>query len=138
VPARDILLDAGPIVGFLDRRDQWHAASPGAWQLLGHRCLTTEAVVAEACHLMLRGRHDAASALELVLDARIPIVPLDREAHQVAARLMRDYADLPMDYADASLVTVAEALGITRVFTMDRRGFGVYRLAGGKRFEIVP
>ncbi|MGH7614286.1 MAG: type II toxin-antitoxin system VapC family toxin [Gemmatimonadales bacterium] len=136
--ARDVLLDAGPIVAFLDRRDQWHAAAPGAWQQVTHRCLTTEAVLAEACHLMLRGRHAAASVVELVLDAGVPIVPLDREAHHHAARLMRDYADLPMDYADASLVTVAEALGITCVFTTDRRGFGTYRMAGGRRFEVVP
>jgi hypothetical protein len=138
VATRDVLLDAGPIVAFLDPRDQWHAPSPAAWQQLAHRCVTTEAVLAESCHLMLRGRHAPALALELVLDARIPIVPLNRTAHEHAARLMREYADLPMDYADASLVTVAEALGLTRVLTTDRRGFGVYRLTGGKRFELVP
>lgn len=136
--ARDVLLDAGPIVALLDRRDQWHAASPGAWQQLAYRCITTEAVLAEACHLMLRGRYAAAAPVELVLDAGIPILPLNREDHQRAARLMRDYADLPMDYADASIVSLADALDITRVFSTDRRGFGVYRLAGGKRFEIVP
>lgn len=133
-----MLLDAGPIVALLDRGDQWHAASPDAWQQLAYRCLTTEAVLAEASHLMLRGRYTAAAAVELVLDAGIPILALNREDHQRAARLMRDYADLPMDYADASIVSLAEALDITRVFSTDRRGFGVYRLSGGKRFEIVP
>ena len=41
-------------------------------------------------------------------------------------------------FADASLVAVAEALGITRVFTIDRRGFSAYRMAGGRRFEVLP
>jgi predicted nucleic acid-binding protein len=132
-----VLLDTGPIVGFLDRRDQWHAAAPDAWRQLSHRCLTTEAVLAESCHLMVRGSRPPALVLELVLDARIPIVPLDRAAHHYAARLMQEYADLPMDYADASLVALASALGIRRVFTTDRRGFTVYRLAGGKRFDVV-
>lgn len=138
MPARDVLLDAGPIVALLDRRDQWHASSSGAWQQLAHRCVTTEAVLAESCHLMLRGRYVPALAVELVLDAKIPIIPLDREAHEHAARLMNDYADLPMDYADASLVTLADTLGVSRVFTTDRRGFATYRSMQGKHFEVVP
>jgi predicted nucleic acid-binding protein len=43
-----------------------------------------------------------------------------------------------MDYADATLVVLAEELGTNRVFTTDRRDFGVYRVRGRRRFEIVP
>ena len=52
--------------------------------------------------------------------------------------LMRKYRDLPMDLADASLVAVAEREGISKVFTLDRRDFGVYRLAKGGRFSVIP
>jgi predicted nucleic acid-binding protein len=51
---------------------------------------------------------------------------------------MARYASLPMDYADAALVAVADALGISTVFTLDRKGFATYRGAGGKRFSVVP
>lgn len=61
------------------------------------------------------------------------IAATDRER---LAELMGRYADLPMDYADATLVLVAERLRATRVFTRDRRDFGVYRV-GRRRFEIV-
>ena len=48
------------------------------------------------------------------------------------------YADLPMDYADATLVALAEELGTNLVLTTDARDFGVYRLASGEAFEILP
>jgi uncharacterized protein len=48
------------------------------------------------------------------------------------------YADLPMDYADATLVALAEELDTNLVLTTDRRDFGLYRIRGRRRFEIVP
>ena len=48
------------------------------------------------------------------------------------------YADLPMDYADASLVAVGVALKLDKVFTTDRRGFATYQLAPRRRFEMLP
>ena len=51
---------------------------------------------------------------------------------------MTQYFDLPMDYADATLVVLAEELGTNRVFTTDRREFGVSRIGGRRRFEILP
>ncbi len=138
MPRRDVLLDTGPLVGLLNPRDTWHEHAAAAWQGLADFCVTTEAVLAEACHMMLRGSKAAYLPLDVVLEGGIPVITLDDIAHRHASTLMRQYADLPMDYADASLVTVAEALGTVRVFTTDRRGFGVYRLASGTRFEIIP
>lgn len=50
---------------------------------------------------------------------------------------MEKYADLPMDYADATLVLLAERLGVFDVLTLDRRGFTVYRSTQGKHFTLV-
>lgn len=51
--------------------------------------------------------------------------------------LMGQYRDAPMDLADASLVTAAEMLGITRIFTMDGH-FHAYRIHGTKAFDVIP
>lgn len=136
-PRRDVVLDTGPLVGYLNARDQWHARSAAAWPALVDRLVTTEAVVSEACHLMLHTGGPASVPVELLLSVEVPILPLEISLHHRAARLMRDYAALPMDYADASLVSLAEALGISRIFTTDRRGFETYRLTGSKPFEVV-
>jgi predicted nucleic acid-binding protein len=55
-----------------------------------------------------------------------------------AAALMRKYANVPMDFADATLVVLAEEFQVGNVLTLDRRGFGVYRISGTKRFTILP
>ena len=54
------------------------------------------------------------------------------------AALMEKYHDVPMDYADATLVALGEEIGSDAVFTLDRRGFSAYRLNQRKAFQIVP
>lgn len=135
--ARDVLLDTGPVVASLDRSDQWHDNVADTWSALADRCLTTEAVLTEACHLVAGAGAGGALALEFLLAAQIPILGLDPPLHRHASRLMRRYADTPMDYADATLVTLAEALELTEVFTLDRKGFSTYR-SGRRRFRILP
>lgn len=134
----DVLLDTGPLVAVIDSTDQWHDEALRAWPDLLARCVTTEAVVTEASHLMTRGRHQAWAPLDFVIAAQIPVLSLDTRAHERAARLMRQYHDLPMDYADASLVVLAESLGVSNVFTFDRRGFSTYQPAGATTFTVVP
>jgi predicted nucleic acid-binding protein len=51
---------------------------------------------------------------------------------------MEQYRSVPMDFVDASLVALAEEKGLDRVLTLDRRGFGVYRLHGKGKFRITP
>ena len=54
-----------------------------------------------------------------------------------ATALMRKYRDTPMDFADATLVLMAEELRTTDICTLDRRGFWIYRTSAGKRFNLV-
>jgi hypothetical protein len=51
---------------------------------------------------------------------------------------MRKYADLPMDFADATLVRAAIREGLRKIFTLDRRDFSVYRLGPLRSFTIIP
>ena len=50
---------------------------------------------------------------------------------------MSQYADTPMDLADASLMVAAEALGATRIFSLDS-DFYIYRTAAGGVLEVPP
>lgn len=54
-----------------------------------------------------------------------------------AFELMEQYADHPMDLADASLIVAAEAWATTKVFTIDRRDFQTYRIRRGHRSARV-
>ena len=136
MPSTAVLLDTSPLVAALARNDARHAR--GLDLLTRHigACVTTEAVVTEATHLVGRGRVEAWVVLDALLAAGVPIHGLDAHQHRAAAYLMRQYADTGMDYADATLMVLAEALAITRVLTFDLRGFSVFT-NGGQPLEIV-
>lgn len=95
-------------------------------------------VLAEAIYLLNRtpGGQDAIwglidCGLVQILGLGVSDVPRIRE-------LMRTYADLPMDLADAALIRVAEREGANTFFTIDKRDFSVYRLHGKLRPKILP
>ena len=52
--------------------------------------------------------------------------------------LIKKYDDQPMDFADASLVQVANRERLHEIFTLDRRDFTVYRLKQNKSFTVIP
>lgn len=133
-----MLLDTGPLVAVLDASDSWHETCASLLPPLVSRCLTAEAVVTEACHLIGRGGGAAQLPLDLLLAAGIPILGLDPPGHRQASGLMARYAGLPMDYADATLVVLADALDLDTIFTLDRRGFGAYRRANRAGFSLIP
>ena len=51
--------------------------------------------------------------------------------------LMEKYSDIPMDYADATLVLLAEQLNVSDILTLDRRGFTVFRSFRNKPFHLI-
>ena len=57
--------------------------------------------------------------------------------HAALARIVAQYASLPCDYADASLIALAERTGVAAIATIDQRDFSVYRLRGRRRFRIL-
>jgi predicted nucleic acid-binding protein len=66
------------------------------------------------------------------------LAPLDEADAPRMRELMEKYRDLPMDFADAALVRVAERDSLTDIFTLDREHFAVYRPGRRRRFAILP
>jgi len=64
-------------------------------------------------------------------------VPSSTVSLQRCRKLLEKYSDLPMDFADSTLVVLAEDLNTDLVFTLDR-DFQIYRIRGRKRFRILP
>ena len=52
--------------------------------------------------------------------------------------LMARYADRPMDFADATLVHVAEREGLKTILTVDHDDFETYRIGRNAKFRILP
>jgi uncharacterized protein len=64
--------------------------------------------------------------------------PQSKENLTRASALMEKYRDIPMDFADATLVSLAEETDTGEILTLDRRGFGTYRMHGNKAFTLWP
>ena len=132
------LLDTGPLVAYLNTRDPDHERVADTLDAFTGRLITTSAVVTESMYFLAQVRRGPALLAELVADSELQIVDFSgAEDLADAARRMEKYADLPMDYPDATLVLLAERLEIFDVLTLDRRGFKVYRSSQGKRFALV-
>jgi len=136
--AGELLLDTGPLVSLLDRTQRHHEACLAVLEDWPGELVTTEAVLTEASHLLARVPGGAVLCLEFVLRGGAVVAPTSPTALERACELMRKYAEIPMDYADATLVVLAEELGTLDVFTLDRRGFATYRARRSRAFRIHP
>ena len=135
---RTALIDTGPLVAYLDRGDPAHASVAAAFGSFSGRFVTTGAVITEAMHLLAEARDGPMLLAELVRATDMQTFECTRPDQLLkAATLMRKYEDTPMDFADATLVLLADAVNVVDVLTLDRRGFSTYRSAKGTRFVLV-
>lgn len=118
--------------------DRHHAPCRDALERIREPLVTVWPVITEAMYL-LDFSHEAQDALWRLLERdAVKILSLDAGDVPRMRELMRKYRDLPMDLADAALVRAAERERVSRVFTIDRRDFEVYRPRGIRRFTILP
>ncbi len=121
-----ILIDTGPIVAALDRRDAHHAWTAAQFKALPAPLLTCEAVLMEAAYLVQRAGSHPERVLDLVTTGALT-VSFDMEAEVEALKhLLRRYHDVPMDLADACLVRMAELYPNSTLLTLDS-DFQIYR-----------
>lgn len=124
-----ILLDSGPLVGFLIETDQHHPWADEIWSKLYEPVWTCEAVLSESIFLLQACGLSIEPLLELVERGLVQI-DFSISNHQPEVwDLLRKYADQPMSLADACLVRMAELHDHCQVFTTDK-DFNVYRRKG--------
>jgi hypothetical protein len=136
--AGELLLDTGGLVSLLDRSQAGHAQFARFFSEWTAPVVSTEAVLTEATHLLGRVSGGRRACLDFFLSGGAILVPASAASLRRCRELVDRFADLPMDYADATLVALAEELDTNLVLTTDRRDFAVYRLGVRRRFRIVP
>ena len=125
------LVDAGPLIGWFSRRDQWHDWSVQALRTADDRVWTSETVFAEACYQLGQNTPEVAALVEIVEGGQLQVLAT---VGTNAARLRGLLAKYPdMDVCDASIVILSEQFPAAKVLTIDVRHFTVYR-----RFRNEP
>jgi predicted nucleic acid-binding protein len=132
------LLDTGALLAFLDEDDGWHEACVAALSVLRLPLATSAAVLAELFHLLRDQPCQKAMAWDFVRSAAVTVLAIDDADLPALEALMRRYADRPMDFADATLVRLAERERLSTIFTIDHDDFETYRIDGRRRFRIIP
>jgi uncharacterized protein len=132
------LIDTGAILALLDRDDRWHEACVQAFATLRLPLLTSPAVLTELFHLVGDQRREVNAALAFLRSGAVSVASIDDADLPALNALMVRYRDRPMDFADATLVHLAERESLTSVFTVDHDDFETYRVGARGRFRIVP
>jgi predicted nucleic acid-binding protein len=131
------LIDAGALIALVDESDRWHAGCTDAFRSLDQPLATTAAVLTELFHHQSGNAYRQRAAWGLVRSRSIKVLPMGDSDLPELERLMLKYADRPMDFADATLVRLAEREGLATILTVDR-DFEVYRIGGRKAFRVLP
>jgi uncharacterized protein len=134
----ELLLDTGPLVALLDASERRHADCASTLSAWRGAVVTTEAVVTEAAYLLSSAGGDGTLPIQFCLRGGATMKAWTDARTDRAGSLMRKYRDVPMDYADATLVALAEELDTPNVFTLDLRGFRTYRWKTRRAFKIYP
>lgn len=128
-----IIVDTGVFVALFDRRDSSHVQAQIAFSKITEPLITTYPLITEVCFLL---SHTAkCNFLRGASSGLFEVFHLQQKHLDRMIELIEQYADLPMDFADASLVLLAEHLGHGRILTIDRRDFSTYRWQKTKPFE---
>lgn len=136
-----IIVDTGPLVALVNSSDADHARCV-QWVEAAHEpLLVPNTVLTEVCYLLQRrcgSKVEARFLRELGADDRFALVPILGEDLPRVADLIETYQDFPLGGADASVITVAERLGVSRIATLDRRHFSVVRPQHLPSFTLLP
>jgi hypothetical protein len=135
---RSSLLDTGAFVGLLDKSEKNHERCVTFFRDFKGKLLTTEPVLTETIYLLGPLVKAQKASIEFILRGGATLIPQSMESLSRAVALMEKYKDIPIDFADATLVSLAEETGIHEVFTLDVKGFSAYRIYGRKTFRLWP
>ena len=133
-----VLVDTGPIVAILNRRDQHHRTCVEALNEMPGPLFTCWPIITEAAWLLGRSADHLRQLIKSMDSGFLELLTLSSEDAAPIGSILKRYRDVRIQLADAALVHLAARDGLDTVFTLDRRDFSVYRLPKGRAFRLLP
>ena len=131
-----IILDTGPIVAFLNKRDRYFTWANETFNLLEPPLYSCEAVISEACFL-LRNIEGGSIAVAELIERGLIVIDFDLFGEiQIVKKLMSKYANVPMSLADACLIRMTEIEKNSQIITLDQ-DFNVYRRLDRQQVPVL-
>ena len=132
------LVDTSALLALVRERDPWHRACVASLQSVHFPLVTTTAVLTETFYFAIKWGGLVEHVWAFVGPGRVRIAPITDADLPALETLMHRYADRPMDFADATLVHVAEREGLKTILTVDHDDFETYRIGRNAKFRILP
>lgn len=135
-----MIVDTGPLLAYLDRREPEHARCSAFLVEAPGPLLVPQTVVAEVAHLAQKrlGPDSESLFLQDLADGTLLAEPVHPSDWMRITNLTWQYRDIGLGAVDASIVAMAERLGITKIATLDHRHFSAVRPAHVEAFELLP
>ncbi len=132
-----IIADTGFWVALADKKDKHHQEADNFVKTTNEMLITTYPVITEVCHILLKrqGVKAQLTFIKMYQLGAFEVFDMPKKDKDHVLSLMQQYADLPMDFADASLVLLAEQLGHGRILSTDKRDFHTYRWKNNQPFS---
>jgi predicted nucleic acid-binding protein len=131
-----ILIDAGPLIALFDKDDHFHSKIKDFIAKNNYKFVSTLAVITEVTHMLDFNISVQIDFLEWIMNKGVLLHEIQQCDFPRIIELTEKYSDLPMDFADATLVIAAEKTGIKSIISIDT-DFDVYRLPGKVRIKNV-
>jgi uncharacterized protein len=135
-----LVVDTGPLLAAADRADKDHAACRALLEDDEGPLVTSAMVIAEAAYLICRqlGPHAEAALYTTILDGQLEVDGPHAGDWARIRELVTTYASLRLGGTDASVITLAERHGATRIATLNHRDFTVVRPSHAAAFTLLP
>lgn len=126
------------MVALLNECDQHHAICVETAQTLTGPFYSCWPPVTEALYLLRTDPMAVHGLCSRIQSQRIALLELQAKDVAGIAAILARYADQHFDFADASLMYLAEREGLDTVFTIDHRHFSVFRTSSGAALKLLP
>jgi len=130
-----VLVDTGFLVPLFRPADRLRSRAREWLRANRQRLATVTPVIVETCFFL--DADGKGKLLEWAQRGALGVTDVPVAAYAEIGTVLRKYADRKVDFADAALVWLANRSGIRDILTVDESDFSVYRLKGGRRFELV-
>ena len=127
---KSTLVDAGPLIALFDKDDFYHQQILEFLKSYEGHLYTTWPVITETLHLLSFSVEVQLDFLKWLDRGGLKVLNFDQSIIKRVIDLTKKYNDLSVDFADASLVAVAEREGIKDIISIDS-DFYIYKTDKG-------
>ena len=131
-----ILIDSGPLIALFHSGDNHHKKVRNFLLKKKYLFVSTLAVFTEVSYFLSVNINAQRDFFDWVMYKGVIISDINQNDIPRLIELTEKYSDLPMDFADATLVITAEKTGIRQIISLDS-DFDIYRLPGREKIRNV-